>query len=137
MGDGAATGDGQGGPPRILVVEDSWMFAMAAQVMLEKEGCEVVGPVGALREALMLAREARLSGAMLDVSLGRDDSYGVAEILDGRDIPFAFVTGHAAASLPDAFRDRPHFTKPYGGAMAEQFLRTIGLSSNSRISAVA
>jgi CheY-like chemotaxis protein len=114
--------------PQILVAEDSWMFASMAQMMLEKQGCRVIGPVGTLREAADLARTARLSGAMLDVSLGQDRSYAVAAILHGRNIPFAFVTGYSAASLPDAFRASPCFAKPYSDGMVERFLRAIGLS---------
>lgn len=137
MADGSMAGKIQSDNLAILVVEDSWTFAMAAQVMLENQGCEVIGPVGTLREALDLARRAELSGAMLDVSLGQDDSYPVAEVLDGRNIPFAFVTGHAASSLPDAFCGRPHFTKPYNGGMVEQFLQAIGLLSFSEVSATS
>ena len=122
-----------GNRPRILVVEDYWLVAMQAQLMLEDQDCEVVGPVGTIEEASSLAQESELSGAILDVSLGDRYSFPIAEILEGRKIPFAFATGYTDSSLPEKYLGRPHFNKPYNNAMVTHFLRAIGISPLSLV----
>lgn len=111
--------------PRILVVEDHWLVAMQAQLMLEENDCEVVGPVGTVADASCLAMECDLSGAILDIGLGDATSFPIADILAERNIPFAFASGYSAVSLPVKFAGRPHFDKPYDGEMVARFLEVI------------
>jgi DNA-binding NarL/FixJ family response regulator len=55
---------------RVLVVEDEMMVSMLIEDMLGELGCEVVGPASRLDEAMLLAKEAELDCAVLDVNLG-------------------------------------------------------------------
>src|SRR6266702_6234692 len=89
---------------RILVVEDEFLLAAHIGSILEDDGLEVIGPVGTLSEALKLARDEELDGALLDVNLdgGRVDD--VVDILDRRHVPFVFVTGYGRDDLPPSFR---------------------------------
>ena len=98
---------------RILVVEDEFLLAAHIGSVLEDEGLEVVGPVGTLAEALKLARDEKLDGALLDLNLdgGRVDD--VAEILDRRHVPFIFVTGFGRDDLPPGFRESIIVSKPF------------------------
>ena len=52
---------------RILVVEDEGLVALTIEDLLEDLGCEVVGSVGSMTQALnWLASGAELDGALLD-----------------------------------------------------------------------
>jgi DNA-binding response OmpR family regulator len=82
--------------PRILVVDDEPLIAMLVEDWLNELGCEVVGPAGTVQHGLDLAGSAEIDGAILDVRLGDQDSYSVANALRARGIPFAFATGDGA-----------------------------------------
>lgn len=98
---------------RILVVEDEYMLADELQRELSRAGAVVVGPVPTVAMALdLLAREADLDGAVLDVNLGGDLVYPVADALAGRKVPFVFVTGYDAQALPPRFVHAPRCEKP-------------------------
>ena len=100
--------------PRILLVEDELLIALSVESMLAELGYAVVGPVARLDEAIECARgEAELDGALLDISLGRDDVFPVAEVLAERGVPFVFASGYTGGALPDRFRGRPHLQKPF------------------------
>ena len=99
---------------RILVVEDMLLLAEVLRDQLEDCGSTVVGPVSRLSEAMALAREERLDGAILDVNLGGQLSFPVANILRERDVPYVFLTGYDDAHLfPDEYRAAPRLGKPY------------------------
>ncbi|GAA3267429.1 hypothetical protein GCM10020258_37660 [Sphingomonas yabuuchiae] len=79
----------------ILVAEDEFLIADDLRIELGEADAVVVGPVGTLREALEMARsERRIDGAILDVNLGGDLAYPVADILIERRIPLIFTTGY-------------------------------------------
>jgi PAS domain S-box-containing protein len=90
---------------RILVVEDEPAIALATVNTLERLGCEVVGPVGTLQQGLAVAEaeQARLDAALLDVNLGGEVSFPIAELLAKSGVPFAHVTGYGE---PPARHDR-------------------------------
>lgn len=98
---------------RILVVEDEAMVALALELTLEDFGCEVIGPAGSLADAIPLARDTPMEGAILDVNLSGEKVFPVAEILAARGIPFVFVTGYGSACLREVDRGRPVLQKPY------------------------
>ncbi len=54
----------------------------------------MVGPVGHLVEALHIAASEDFDAAVLDVNLGGQTVYPVAEVLGTRNVPFAFLTGY-------------------------------------------
>lgn len=98
---------------RVLVVEDDAMLAMALEMTLSDLGCEVVGLASCLADAVPLAREAAIDGAILDVNLAGEKVYPVADILAARQIPFVFATGYGSAGLRECDRTRPVLQKPY------------------------
>ena len=57
--------------------------------------------------------------ALLDVNLGGEKSYPVAEVLALRGIPFAFSTGYRDHGEQTDFAGRPLLTKPYSIADLE------------------
>lgn len=53
----------------VLVVEDEMMIAFDLQMMLEDNGCRVLGPVASVDSALRLLEDTRPDVAVLDGNL--------------------------------------------------------------------
>jgi len=98
---------------RVLVVEDVGMVAMALKSMLEEIGCEVVGMAARLREAEEMASHEKLDGVLLDLNLGGQFAYPVADILQQRDIPFIIMSGYDAGQLRPELAGFPNMQKPF------------------------
>jgi CheY-like chemotaxis protein len=96
---------------RVLVVEDEGLVAMLLEDMLDELGHRVVGPAATLERALELARQEAVDIAVLDLNLNGEDASPVAEVLAGRNIPFACATGYG--ELPEPLRGKPILPKPY------------------------
>ncbi|MBU8539162.1 HWE histidine kinase domain-containing protein [Falsiroseomonas tokyonensis] len=106
------------GPPvarlarrRILLVEDEPLVALDLEETLRELGCEVVGPAATLTEGLRLAEtEApRLDAAMLDVNLGGQAAFPLADLLLRHGVPVIFATGYSelpAGWTPEAGQGR-------------------------------
>ncbi len=97
---------------RILIVDDEILIAMMAEDWLSDMGHATVGPAHDLDSALALV-EKDLSAAILDLTLGEQDSYPVAVRLRELGVPFAFATGHGPDFLAPEFRDAPQLPKPF------------------------
>ena len=98
---------------RVLVVEDEMMVSMLIEDMLSDLGCQVVGPASRLDEALELARIGGIDCAVLDVNLGGQPIFPVADLLRERGAPFAFATGYGDAGLREVDRGTPVLQKPF------------------------
>ena len=98
---------------RVLVVEDEMMVSMLIEDMLEDLGCKVVGPASRLEEAIELANTVELDCAVLDVNLGGQPIFPLADILRAKGVPFAFATGYGDAGLREADRGSPVLQKPF------------------------
>jgi DNA-binding response OmpR family regulator len=105
--------DDGGSMGRILVVEDEFLLALYIGGLMEDEGFEVIGPTGMLDEAVKLARDEDLDGALLDVNIVGGPIDDVAEILAGRGVPFIFVTGYSRDHLPMKYREWTMVSKPF------------------------
>jgi CheY-like chemotaxis protein len=101
---------------RILIVEDDFLVATLLAEILESVGWQVIGPVAHLATALDAAASGGFDAAVLDINLGGQTVYPVAELLDARGVPFVFVTAHGREALPPLFFGRPHLGKPFAPA---------------------
>ena len=110
---------------RFLLVEDDLFVAAHIDDLLIEEGLHVIGPVGTLDKAKLLARDETLDAAVLDVNIvgGRIDD--VAEILTHRDIPFLFVTSCEHDDLPMKHREATVVHKPFNDADLMRAVRRI------------
>jgi CheY-like chemotaxis protein len=80
---------------------------------LEQEGAIVIGPAPSVEKALrLIAGEPRLDAAILDVNLGDEKSFPVAQALQLRLIPFVFATGYNAEGVPSEWRHVTVLEKP-------------------------
>jgi DNA-binding NtrC family response regulator len=109
--------------PRILIIEDEALICMLLEDVLQGLGCAVVGPAMTVDHAERLARSEEVHFAVLDVNLGRGDSFGVAEILAGKGVPFAFITGYGKAGVRKDLQHAPVLQKPIDIDRLEQILR--------------
>lgn len=97
----------------ILVVEDEYIMAMDLHCSLEDAGATVLGPVGSVADALaILDVTADIHAAILDVNLGKETAYAIADALSARDVPFVFTTGYDKDILPPRFAHVTVCTKP-------------------------
>jgi PAS domain S-box-containing protein len=96
----------------ILLVEDEPLVAMMLADMLSELGHMVDGPHSRLKDAMGSARHGDIQAGILDVNLGGESIYVVADILNARGIPFVFVTGYSADSIDRRFADVPVLQKP-------------------------
>jgi len=103
---------------RVLVVEDEALVAMLVEDALVDAGCDVVGPVATVAEALSLldGTETPPEAAVLDLNLAGETSAPVADELARRGVPFVVATGYGAAGLPPEHKDVPVLAKPYDPA---------------------
>jgi CheY-like chemotaxis protein len=108
--------------PRILVLEDEPLIAVMVQGWLTELGCATVGPAYTVASALALIEQAPLDGAILDVSIGDQDSSAVAEALRRKGVPFAAATGRAPDGLSAAYAGAPSLPKPYDFAAMRRVL---------------
>jgi DNA-binding response OmpR family regulator len=98
---------------KILVVEDEYLVATLMEDMLESAGCVVAGPIPRLAQALDAASSEVCDVAVLDINLAGERVYPVADILAQRGVPFVFVTGYGANTLPPEYAKRPRLCKPF------------------------
>ena len=99
--------------PKILVVDDEPLIAMMIADWLADQGLETIGPAHSVSQALALLEKEAADAAILDVSLGDDDCYGIAEALAVKGIPFAFATGHGADAMAERYAGIATVSKPF------------------------
>jgi CheY-like chemotaxis protein len=110
---------------RALIVEDEAVVAIMIEEMLRDLGCEVVGMAGRLPQAVEKARELALDFGVLDVNLGGDMTYEVADALIERGIPFIFATGYGSAVIPGQYAAMPVIQKPFAPVALEEALERL------------
>jgi CheY-like chemotaxis protein len=108
---------------RILVVEDEGLVAMLLEDMLDDLGCEVAFSAATVADALRwLGEGGQADAALLDVNMGGETVWPVADALRACSMPFAFTSGYGQLSEP-RFRDAPILSKPINGERLEEALR--------------
>ena len=99
---------------RVMLVEDSLIIALDAEDILRQLGARDVVSDGTVRGAIEAIDAEHPDLAVLDINLGHDDSFPIADRLDEAGVPFLFATGYGQqASIPDRHRARSVLQKPY------------------------
>lgn len=98
--------------PCVLVAEDEPMVAMLLEDLLDATGYRVL-IAERLEDGLRMATSETIDVAILDVSLGRVESFPIADALLGRNIPFLFASGYGRESIPARFDGADVLQKPY------------------------
>jgi CheY-like chemotaxis protein len=97
---------------RILILEDDPFIALDLQSILEGEGHEVVGVFGSLVEARDHLEDG-FDYALLDIDVVGGKTFGIAEELLVRQIPFAFVSASRPNEVPPFLRQASFIPKPF------------------------
>lgn len=107
---------------RVLIVEDEALVVMMLEEMLRELGCVVTGTASQTDAAKEMLATSPCDCALLDIKLGSEPVYPLAELLAARDVPFIFVTGYDHPDVLPAFRNRPVLRKPFDLASLQQAL---------------
>lgn len=98
---------------RILIVEDEFLLAMELEMLLQRRGCMVLGPVSSVAQALAALDGEPPDLALLDVNLKGERATPVAAALQARGVPFVLITGYGALQLSEPeLRDATRIDKP-------------------------
>ncbi|MFC7554187.1 HWE histidine kinase domain-containing protein [Pseudoroseomonas wenyumeiae] len=99
---------------RVMLVEDNLLIAMDAEDQLRRLGATEVDVASSVQAALQIIARTPPDVALLDMNLGRETSFPVADALSARGIPFVFATGYGEASaFPERFQRSAVVKKPY------------------------
>ena len=96
---------------RVLVLEDSALMAELIKDVLLDGGAIVVETRQSVAGAFQMLASQDVDLACLDVDLGTEDSFPVADEFVARCIPFVFVTGSRHEVLPLRHRHQPFVRK--------------------------
>jgi DNA-binding response OmpR family regulator len=97
----------------VLIVEDDTLIALDLQSLLENAGYSVIGPVGSVEAAMRLLKHAKPDFALLDINLGKTNSFPLADLLAADAVPIIFVTAHSRRVLHEEHANRPVVEKPF------------------------
>lgn len=111
-----------GDAKRILVVEDEALIAMDIEAQLIAAGFDVVGPAGALDEALGYIETTPFDAALVDANIRGRPVGDIASSLRAKGVPFAFATGYGRSALPAGFHEQQMLAKPF---TTEELIATV------------
>ena len=98
---------------RVLVIEDEPIIALMLEDVLSELGCGVVGPASSLQQAFDIVHSQKdIDVAILDVRLGEQSAFPIANELAKRGTPLVFSSGMGAEGLPHEWRGHPAILKP-------------------------
>src|SRR6266852_1632765 len=106
---------------RVLLVEDEILVAMMMRDILTELGFSVIGPFSRVAEAMVAAVHDDIDAGIIDINLGGEFIYPVADVLVARRIPFVFVTGYGVESIDGRFGSVPVIKKPVQRQALEKF----------------
>lgn len=111
---------------RLLLVEDEFVLAVGVSDTLGDLGADVVGPIASVTDALALLETLpEIDGAVLDVNLGHEAVYPVADALLARGLPFIFATANDPDHLPERFRGIRVCRKPFDASTFREAVETL------------
>jgi len=120
-----------GGTCRVLVAEDEFLVFLALEEDLRASGYEVVGPFTTLADARLAAEHERIDLAVLDINLGGEMIFPVADDLHARKVPFIFLSGYSSGAVPERYRAFLRLEKPCDPAKLIAALRRLALEKVS------
>jgi CheY-like chemotaxis protein len=98
-------------PIRVVIVDDNPEFLQSASRLLEHQGLSIVGAVATSADAVRYVRELRPDVTLVDVELGAESGFDVAEALHDVDgeaqAPVILISTHAEPDLTDMIDASP------------------------------
>ena len=93
---------------RLMIVDDNPQFLAAAKDLLERQGAEVIAVASTSAEATRLARELRPDCVLVDVDLGLESGFDVAQQLaaaDGHSV--VLISAYSESEFADLIASTP------------------------------
>ncbi len=110
-------------PERVLIVEDNIIIGIDIEGLLERLGVSETVIAPNVKAALAELDKAAFDYALLDINLGTETVFPVADMLTRSQIPFTFVSGYGEVrDMPDRYAEIRVLTKPYEEADLEDAL---------------
>lgn len=98
---------------RILIVEDNALLAFEIESIVEQWGAIPVGPALDLATGFALSESSAIDGALLDINLGDEQVWPLAQSLNARGIPIVFVSANCRdVDFPEHLRLCAKLDKP-------------------------
>lgn len=107
-----------------LIAEDEAMIAMLLEDFLDLLGHKIAAMVASLADGLAAISIGGFDAAILDVNLGRDKCWPLADALRAMGIPYIFATG-GGDTIPPDHASAPTLAKPYTMASLEAALNRL------------
>ena len=98
---------------KVFVVEDELLLTMLLEDILDDIGCSMAASAANIRQASDLLPDLTADIALLDVNLGGDPVFPIAERLAEKRIPIIFASGYGSATLPERWQNYPTLPKPF------------------------
>jgi len=109
----------------VLVVEDEAIISFLLEDMLLELGAADVRIAANVGTALAMIDTQRPDLAVLDVNLGGERVYPVAERLENSGVPFVFTTGYGKSGLDPRWTAKAVVPKPFTVPLMHEALRTL------------
>jgi DNA-binding response OmpR family regulator len=108
----------------VLIVEDEALISMLLEDILETLDHKVAGTAGTLDEAAAAMDRGGFDLAILDVNLGREPIWPLADRMRALGLSYIFATGMAKEDLPREHNDAGVLAKPYTMTAVEEALKS-------------
>jgi DNA-binding NarL/FixJ family response regulator len=103
---------------RCLIVDDNQPFLDAARILLQREGVAVVGVATTSAEALRLEQQLRPDVALVDIRLGDENGFDLAQLL-------------SATVILISANDRREYAEEIAASRAAGFIAKTELSASA------
>ncbi len=110
---------------RVLVVEDEAIISFLLEDMLGELGAADVRHAGNVASALAYLADHTPDLAVLDVNLGGERVYPVAERLEALGVTFLFTTGYGKNGLEPKWMEKQVVQKPFNSDAMTAALREL------------
>jgi DNA-binding response OmpR family regulator len=98
---------------RILVVEDEAVISFLLEDMLGELGAAEVRHAASVRAGISAIDAAKPDLAVLDVNLGGERVYPIAERLEQDGVRFVFITGYGKSGIDPRWSKKSVVQKPF------------------------
>jgi DNA-binding response OmpR family regulator len=96
----------------LLLVEDQAVIAMDIAEILAQVGMDVAASAYSLEEARDQVWRRRFDAALMELKIGGEPTFGLADWLTAWNVPTVFLTDRRPEELPVRHRERPCVRKP-------------------------
>ncbi len=97
----------------VLIVEDETIISFLIEDMALELGAGEICHAAGVAEALAFLAERRPDTAIVDLNLGGELAYPVAERLAALGVPFVFATGYGRQGVSAGWDSHPVLQKPF------------------------